>query len=55
MAKILIADDESKIRRLLKDFAKRSGHTTVEAATGRDFRIPSAIEGEADEETWSTS
>lgn len=36
MAKILIADDESKIRRLLKDFAKRSGHTTVEAATGRE-------------------
>lgn len=36
MAKILIADDESKIRRLLSDFAKRSGHTTVEAATGRE-------------------
>ena len=36
MARILIADDESKIRRLLRDFAKRSGHTTVEAATGRE-------------------
>ena len=35
MARILIADDESKIRRLLSDFAKRSGHTTVEAATGK--------------------
>ena len=36
MAKILIADDESKIRRLLCDFAKRCGHTTIEAATGRE-------------------
>lgn len=36
MARILIADDESKIRRLLSDFAKRSGHTTVEAATGKE-------------------
>lgn len=36
MAKILIADDESKIRRLLSDFAKRCGHTTIEAATGRE-------------------
>lgn len=36
MAKILIADDESKIRRLLCDFAKRSGHSVVEASTGRE-------------------
>ena len=36
MAKILIADDESKIRRLLCDFIKRSGHTPIEASTGRE-------------------
>ena len=36
MAKILIADDESKIRRLVSDFLKREGHTPVEAATGRE-------------------
>ncbi len=36
MAKILIADDESKIRRLVCDFLKRSGHEPVEAGTGRE-------------------
>lgn len=36
MAKILIADDESKIRRLVSDFLKREGHIPVEAATGRE-------------------
>lgn len=36
MAKILIADDESKLRRLVYDFLRRSGHTPVEASTGRE-------------------
>ena len=36
MAKILIADDESKLRRLVCDFLIRSGHTPVEASTGRE-------------------
>lgn len=36
MAKILIADDESKIRRLVSDFLKREGHEPVEASTGRE-------------------
>ena len=36
MAKILIADDESKLRRLVCDFLRRSGHTPVEASTGRE-------------------
>ena len=36
MAKILIADDESKIRRIVCDFLKRSGHEPVEAGTGRE-------------------
>lgn len=36
MAKILIADDESKLRRLVCDFLRRSGHTRVEASTGRE-------------------
>lgn len=33
------------------DNAANEGRWIVEAATGRDFRIPSAIEGDADEET----
>lgn len=36
MAKILIADDESKIRRLVCDFLRRGGHQPVEASTGRE-------------------
>lgn len=36
MAKILIADDESKLRRLVCDFLRRSCHTPVEASTGRE-------------------
>lgn len=36
MAKVLIADDESKLRRLVCDFLKRAGHTPVEASTGRE-------------------
>ena len=36
MAKILIADDASKLRRLVCDFLRRSGHTPVEASTGRE-------------------
>ena len=36
MAKILIADDESKIRRLICDFLRRSGHETYEASTGKE-------------------
>lgn len=35
MAKVLIADDESKLRRLVCDFLVHSGHTPVEASTGR--------------------
>lgn len=36
MAKILIADDESKIRRLICDFLRRSGHEAYEASTGKE-------------------
>ncbi len=36
MAKILIADDESKLRRLVCDFLRRAGHEPIEAATGRE-------------------
>lgn len=36
MARILIADDESKIRRLVCDFLRRAGHEPVEAGTGRE-------------------
>lgn len=36
MAKILIADDESKLRRIVCDFLKRAGHEPVEASTGRE-------------------
>ncbi|MCQ2484555.1 MAG: response regulator transcription factor [Clostridia bacterium] len=36
MARILIADDESKIRRLVCDFLRRNGHEPVEAGTGRE-------------------
>lgn len=36
MARILIADDESKIRRLVCDFLRRAGHEPVEVGTGRE-------------------
>jgi two-component system response regulator ResD len=36
MARILIADDESKIRRLVCDFLRRAGHEPFEAATGKE-------------------
>lgn len=36
MAKILIADDESKIRRILCDFLKRDGHEIIDVGTGTD-------------------
>ncbi len=34
MAVILVADDESRIRRLVSDFLKRDGHTILEAEDG---------------------
>lgn len=36
MARVLIADDESKLRRLVCDFLRRAGHEPVEASTGRE-------------------
>lgn len=36
MKKILVADDEALIRRLVCDFLKKSGYETVEAADGAD-------------------
>lgn len=36
MKKILIADDEARIRRLVCDFLKNSGYETVEAVDGAD-------------------
>ncbi len=36
MARILIADDESKLRRLVCDFLRRFGHEPIEASTGRE-------------------
>lgn len=36
MKKILVADDEARIRRLVCDFLKNSGYETVEAVDGRD-------------------
>lgn len=36
MAKVVIADDESKLRRLVCDFLRRAGHTPIEASTGRE-------------------
>lgn len=36
MARVLIADDESKLRRLVCDFLRRSGHEPVEASTGKE-------------------
>ena len=34
MSKILIADDENLIRRLVSDFLSKSGHTALEALDG---------------------
>lgn len=36
MARVLVADDESKLRRLVCDFLRRSGHEPIEAATGQE-------------------
>ncbi len=36
MAKIIVADDEQLIRRLVCDFLKKDGHTTLEAENGRE-------------------
>lgn len=36
MKKILVADDEKRMRKLVCDFLKREGYTTVEAADGRE-------------------
>lgn len=35
MSKIIIADDEELIRKLVRDFLKKSGYTVVEAADGQ--------------------
>ena len=34
--KILVVDDESRMRKLVKDFLTRSGYTVVEAADGME-------------------
>jgi len=36
VAKILIADDEDRMRKLVGDFLKKQGHQVVEAADGRE-------------------
>lgn len=36
MARILIADDESKLRRLVCDFLRRAGHEPFEVGTGKE-------------------
>jgi len=36
--KILIADDEARMRRLVEDFLKKEGYSVVEAADGRQAR-----------------
>ena len=36
MKKILVADDEARIRRLVCDFLKNSGYETIEAVDGKD-------------------
>ena len=35
-AKILVADDESRMRRLIKDFLRREGYRVTEAADGEE-------------------
>ena len=34
--KILIVDDESRMRKLIKDFLKRTEYDVLEAATGKE-------------------
>ena len=34
--KILVVDDESRMRKLVKDFLEREGHIIIEAADGID-------------------
>ena len=34
--KILIADDESRMRKLIKDYLVRAGYTVIEAADGEE-------------------
>ena len=34
--KILIADDESRMRKLLRDFLERDGYDVVEASDGKE-------------------
>ena len=42
--KILIADDEARMRRLVADFLKKAGYDTLEAANGREaLELVSAI------------
>ena len=36
MKRILVADDEARIRRLVCDFLKNAGYETVEAVDGKD-------------------
>lgn len=36
MARVLVADDESKLRRLVCDFLRRAGHEPIEASTGKE-------------------
>ena len=36
MARILVADDESKIRRIICDFLRRDGHEPIEVTTGKE-------------------
>lgn len=36
MARVLVADDESKLRRLVCDFLRRAGHETIETSTGKE-------------------
>ena len=36
--KILVVDDESRMRKLLKDFLEREGYRVIEAADGLEDR-----------------
>lgn len=49
MEKILIADDEQKIRKLVGDFLKKSGYDVIEAEDGDEaFRLFQAYKNEID-------